>query len=175
MDAAKKAELQAHARAIAALLYEEADAEQVQTLEGIEDHGSRPSAGTCQPRNRSFFIETSSGTTRGRPGRIDSILGELTVTEQQAQRLEVKAYTQWSPYLERCCLLLSANESYDNTETDIEVLTGVAVSHSTQQRMVHRQTFDLPEIEHPVEAMSLDGGKVRLRTPPGEAVHLARL
>jgi hypothetical protein len=93
----------------------------------------------------------------------------LTVTEQQAQRLEVKAYTQWSPYLERCCLLLSANESYDNAETDIEVLTGVAVSHSTQQRMVHRQTFDLPEIEHPVEAMSLDGGKVRLRTPQGEA------
>ena len=35
--------------------------------------------------------------------------------------------------------------------------------------MVHRQTFDLPEIEHPVKAMSLDGGKVRLRTPPGEA------
>jgi hypothetical protein len=66
-------------------------------------------------------------------------------------------------------LLLSANESYANAETDIEVLTGVAVSHSTQQRMVHRQTFDLPEIEHPVEAMSLDGGKVRLRTPQGEA------
>lgn len=36
MDAAKKAELQAHARAIAALLYEEADTEQVQTLAGIE-------------------------------------------------------------------------------------------------------------------------------------------
>lgn len=90
------------------------------------------------------------------------------MTDRQAQRLEVKAYTQWSPYLERCCLLLSANESYDSTATDIAVLTGVAVSHSTQQRMVHRQTFDLPEIEHPVEAMSLDGGKVRLRTPQGE-------
>ena len=37
MDAAKKNEIQAHARAIAALLYEEADAEQVQTLAGIED------------------------------------------------------------------------------------------------------------------------------------------
>lgn len=37
MDAAKKAEIQAHARAIAALLYEEADAEQVQILAGIEE------------------------------------------------------------------------------------------------------------------------------------------
>jgi hypothetical protein len=170
----KKAELQAHARAIAALLYEEADAEQVQTLAGIEET-VRLSCWSMSVQKSEFFYRNEQRHDPRTLPDLDSILGELTVTEQQAQRLEVKAYTQWSPYLERCCLLLSANESYDNAETDIEVLTGVAVSHSTQQRMVHRQTFDLPEIEHPVEAMSLDGGKVRLRTPQGEAVHLARL
>jgi hypothetical protein len=37
MDAAKKAEIQAHVQAIAALLYEETDPEQVQTLAGIEE------------------------------------------------------------------------------------------------------------------------------------------
>lgn len=37
MDADKKAQIQAHARAIAALLYEETDAEQVRTLAGIEE------------------------------------------------------------------------------------------------------------------------------------------
>ena len=37
MDAEKKAQLQAHAQAIAALLYEETDPEQVKTLEGIEE------------------------------------------------------------------------------------------------------------------------------------------
>lgn len=36
MDADKKAQIQAYARAIAALLYEETDPEQVQTLAGIE-------------------------------------------------------------------------------------------------------------------------------------------
>lgn len=36
MDADKKAQIQAHARALAALLYEETDPEQVQTLAGIE-------------------------------------------------------------------------------------------------------------------------------------------
>jgi len=36
MDTDKKAQLQAHARAIAALLYEETDPEQVKTLAGIE-------------------------------------------------------------------------------------------------------------------------------------------
>lgn len=36
MDADKQAQIQAHARAIAALLYEETDPEQVKTLAGIE-------------------------------------------------------------------------------------------------------------------------------------------
>lgn len=73
-----------------------------------------------------------------------------------------------SPYLEKCCLLLSANESYARAAEDLQVLTGMAVSHSTQQRLVHRQSFDLPCVVPAVEEMSVDGGKVRLRTPKGE-------
>lgn len=90
------------------------------------------------------------------------------MSEKQAQILDVKAYTRWSPYLEKCCLLLSANESYERAAEDIQVLTGVRVSHSTQQRLVHRQTFDLPQVEQAVDEMSVDGGKVRLRTLKGE-------
>lgn len=90
------------------------------------------------------------------------------MSEKQAQILEVKAYTRWSPYLEQCCLLVSANESYERAAEDIEVLTGVKVTHSTQQRLVHRQTFELPRVEGTVEEMSVDGGKVRLRTPQGQ-------
>lgn len=37
MDADKKAQIQAHARAIASLLYEETDPDQVKTLAGIEE------------------------------------------------------------------------------------------------------------------------------------------
>jgi hypothetical protein len=37
MDTDKTAQIQAHAQAIAALLYEEADPEQVKTLAGIEE------------------------------------------------------------------------------------------------------------------------------------------
>jgi hypothetical protein len=36
MDSNKKAQIKAHAQAIAALLYEDTDPEQIQTLEGIE-------------------------------------------------------------------------------------------------------------------------------------------
>jgi len=92
----------------------------------------------------------------------------LSLSEKQAQILNVEAYTRWSPYLTKCCLLLSANESYARAAEDIEVLTGVAVSHGTQQRLVHRQTFELPQVEQAVEEISVDGGKVRLRTAKGE-------
>jgi hypothetical protein len=90
------------------------------------------------------------------------------LSEQQAHRLAVKPYERRSPYLEKCCLLLSANESYQRVEEDIAVLTGMSVSHSTQQRLVHRQTFALPVVVTAVEEMSVDGGKARLRTPQGE-------
>ena len=90
------------------------------------------------------------------------------MSEKQAQKLDVKAYRQQSPYLEKCCLLLSANESYERAAEDLQVLTGITVSHSTQQRLVHRQSFDLPQVTQTVEQMSVDGGKVRLRTPKGE-------
>ncbi|WP_410503509.1 ISKra4 family transposase [Leptolyngbya sp. O-77] len=160
--------MQAHARALAALLYEETDPEQVKTLAGIEAAVRGHLLEHVSPEIGGFFIATSSGTTSGRKRRIESILGQLQVSEKQAQILEVKAYTRWSPYLERCCLLVSANESYERAAEDIEVLTGIKVSHSTQQRLVHRQIFELPQVEETVEEMSIDGGKVRLRTPEGE-------
>lgn len=59
---------------------------------------------------------------------------------------------------------MSANSSYERSAEDLKVLTGIAVSSSTQQRLVHRQQFELPKVSVPVEEISLDGGKVRLRT-----------
>lgn len=125
--------------------------------------------GACQSRNRSFFMATASGTNSGRKRHLKSILGEISISENQATVLQVKARTQLSPYLEKCCLLLSATGSYQRCAEDIPVLTGMAVSRGTQQRLVHRQTFELPIVEEPVEELSMDGGKVRLRTPKGES------
>jgi hypothetical protein len=82
--------------------------------------------------------------------------------------LQVKARTRISPQLEKCCLLLSANESYSRTEEDIKVLTGVGYGHSNQQRLVHRQEFTPPQVETIVEELSVDGGKIRVRTPLGK-------
>jgi len=92
----------------------------------------------------------------------------------------VKARNQLSPYLEKCCLLVSANVSYERAVQDIARLTGITVSRGTHQRLVQRQRFELPMAAAAVEEVSIDGGKVRIRTPKGEicrwqdykAVHL---
>lgn len=80
----------------------------------------------------------------------------------------MREHSRLSPYFEKCCLLVSANVSYERSAEDIPMLTGMKVSRGSQQRLVHRQTFESFAVETPVEEMSLDGGKVRTRTPEGE-------
>jgi hypothetical protein len=59
--------------------------------------------------------------------------------------------------------------SSEQAEQDVADLTGIRVPAKTQQRLVHGQTFALPSIESPMAELCVDGGKVRLRTPLGEA------
>jgi hypothetical protein len=91
------------------------------------------------------------------------------MTTQQAQKLAVASYRQLSPHLENCCLRLSANVSYQQAEQDVAYLTGIRVPAKTQHRLVHAQTFALPSEETPIAQLGVDGGKVRVRTPLGEA------
>ncbi len=99
---------------------------------------------------------------------MKSCLGELQLSEQQAKKLGVKPGTQISGYLEKCCLLVSANNSYERTAEDLAMLTGISISASTQQRLVHRQDFGTVVVDEVVNTISIDGGKVRVRTPKGQ-------
>lgn len=59
--------------------------------------------------------------------------------------------------------------SYQNAADNLETVTGMKVSRSTPQRLVHRQEFTALVACDEVEELSVDGGKVRIRTPVGEA------
>ena len=61
-----------------------------------------------------------------------------------------------------------ANESFANAEREIEILTGVRIPHSTQHRLVANYQLSEPKITTRAEALSVDGGSVRLRTPLGQ-------
>jgi hypothetical protein len=115
-----------------------------------------------------FFIENVTVETGGYERRSQSITGELVITSKKAAKLNIKSHTQNSPYLEACCLRISALVSYKRTTEEVEYLTGIKISKSAQQRMIHRQDFELPQAESPVEELSVDVENVRVRTPKEE-------
>ena len=94
---------------------------------------------------------------------LKSLVGSLKVRQSQAQQLGVRSHSRMSGGLEKACLRLSANESFQDAEADIRALTGIAVGHSTQQRLVGRQSFEYPDPKQKVSEISIDGGKVCLR------------
>jgi hypothetical protein len=110
-------------------------------------------------------LEGSTGTKAGRTRQIKTVVGELTISEKQAKILKVKPRKRLSPGIEKSCLLLSANVSYENAARDFKELTGIEVGHSTQQRLVHRKEWKITNASKTVSALSVDGGKARIRTP----------
>lgn len=63
---------------------------------------------------------------------------------------------------------ISANESYQNAEAELEALTGVKVGHSSLHRYVQRQDFAPTDAKQGVSEVGIDGGKVRLRGDEGQ-------
>ena len=96
-------------------------------------------------------------------------MGELILTTQQAYRLAVSSYRQISPHLENCCLRISANVSYSQIAKDVAYLTGIQVPAKPQQRLVHQQRFPVPQAHEALPEVSVDGGKVQIRTPIGQS------
>lgn len=91
-------------------------------------------------------------------------MGEVRVSSKKSRALGLKSGARRSPVLEKCCLLLTANESFQNAERDVELLMGIKVGHSTQHRWVQAAEIGEPQVNHVISALSTDGGKVRLRT-----------
>jgi hypothetical protein len=63
-----------------------------------------------------FFIKQVTGTEKGRERVVKSVVGKVKVTDKQAKILGLKPYSQFSPLLEKNCLLLSGNESFQDCE-----------------------------------------------------------
>ena len=164
-------QVQAHIRALAAILYKNTPTSELTNLETIEKNVRRQVLEHVSPNIALFLPLQVTGVRRGKIRQLKSCVGVLKLKTEQTRRLGVPPRTRLSPLLEKCCLRLSANESYQSAEAEIEALTGVKVSHSTQQRRVIQQEMPTPEAKQAVGEVSIDGGKVRLRGNLGEGGH----
>ena len=99
----------------------------------------------------------------------------MSLTSGQAERLGVEAHRQLSPGLEVCCLRASANVSYQHAAEDVEMVTGLRIAAATQQRLVHRHTFAPPQLEQPVQELSVEGGQDPPANTAGPALRWAGL
>jgi hypothetical protein len=97
---------------LASLLYEEVNPEELLTLKDIENSVRDLSLRYVLPNFGVFFIENRTNTTACRTRTIKSCLGNLTITQPQAEQLQVENHIRISPLLQQCCLIVSANESY---------------------------------------------------------------
>ncbi len=86
-------------------------------------------------------------------------MGKLSISRKQADALGIEPYTRHSPLLEKCCLLLSANESYQNAENDLLLLTGLKVGHSTHQRKVIQKELTLNIVTELLIIITVNGNK----------------
>jgi hypothetical protein len=88
----------------------------------------------------------------------------VSVPSRQAKKLGLKSHTQLSPLLEKCCLVASAKTSYEQASEDLKLMTGMKVSDSSLHRLVQRVELSPETTTRVVTGLSVDGGKVRLRT-----------
>ena len=123
--------LQEHIQALAKILDDDTPPEELKTLAGIEQ-------AVRNQMQRHLIPQVGLFLSQQRPGRLpdtnddfNCILG-LPLTSQQATQLAVRPHSQLSPYLEACCLHLSANVSYEHAAEDVEYFTGVRVARSVQ-------------------------------------------
>jgi hypothetical protein len=90
-------------------------------------------------------MEQTTGRKVGQTRKVKTLVGELKLKGKQLQRLGLKPRSRLSPLLQKCCLRLSAKESYQKAEVEIEALTGVKVGHRMQQKLVVEQDWELPQ------------------------------
>lgn len=98
---------------------------------------------------------------------VKSLVGEVRISHKRARKLGLSRKTPISPGLEKCCLRACAKTSYEQAAEDIEQMMEISVGHSTLHRMVARVELPVSQANCVSEGMSVDGGKICLRTAEG--------
>ena len=91
-------------------------------------------------------------------------MGEINISQKQARKLGLAPKTPLSPGLEKCCLRVCAQTSYQQAEEDLWTRMGIKVGHSSLDRLVQRKELPLARSESKgISGVSIDGGKICLR------------
>lgn len=163
MTAEDQAKLNASINETARILRKYTDQNKLQDFESIEIEVREQMLNIVGPQIGEFFFSEGGTKTSGKTRSVNTVIGEVEVSRKQARRLGMTGKSPISPALEKCCLRLCANVSYQQSEEDLRELMGINIGHSSLQRLVQR--VDLPPAQTDIlsEGVSVDGGKIRVR------------
>lgn len=106
--------LEAAITEIASIVYKNISPEAIENLEGIEKTVRSQMLCSVSPQIAFFLSNRQQAQIKDDPDKSRICVGELSITEKQAQKLGLEPRTHLSPVLEKCSLRLCANESYQN-------------------------------------------------------------
>jgi hypothetical protein len=115
-------------------------------------------------RKAPSFCRRKDCYNKGKTRIIRSCIGDIKITNKQASPLGIELYRGFSPLREKCCLLLAANESFQDPENDLKVLIGIEFGYSKYHRQVEKVDLSRPNVKQKLTEVCLDGEKVRLRS-----------
>ena len=164
MSPEKQQELDEHILGISRILYEHTEVENLKTFEGIEWELRKQVLEKVTPQIGEFFFSEGGEKRSGKQRSVKTCLGLVEISQKQGKKLGLRSKTQISPGLEKCCLRLCAKNSYEQAENDLKTLMGISIGGSSLHRLVQKIELPAGQGETQVSALSVDGGKIRLRS-----------
>ena len=95
---------------------------------------------------------------------ISSLIGNFKASRRELKKLKFEQKSSISPALEKACLILASNESFEYAEKDLESLTGIFIGKSTIYKIALKEETEEYEPEEEVHEICLDGGSMPMRT-----------
>jgi hypothetical protein len=115
-----------------------------------------------------FFFSEGKEHQPGKTRKVKSIVGEIEIGHKQAQKFGLEGKSPISPALRKCCLRACAKTSYQQAEEDLFEMMSIKIGHSTLHRIVERHDLPPSQAETESEGVSVDGGKICLRSEKGQ-------
>jgi len=103
------------------------------------------------------------------------LIGEFEGSKKELKKLEFEEKSGMSPALKETCLIIGANESYQNAEKDLERLTGIFVSSSTVHELVNKTELEEDCPDEVIEEICVDGGNMSMKSGKYEQFKTSRV
>ena len=131
-----QAQIDEYIEKLAGCMMKYTEPEKLEDFESIEVEVRDQIQKKIAPKIGEFFFSKGGKKKSGKQRKVKTMVGEVKISQKQAQKLGLSPQKSLSPAIEKCCLRMCAKSSYQQAEEDLFMLMGLNVGHSTLHRLV---------------------------------------